>query len=228
MSENEIENTYGYKTITTQIYADVVSQIYEEPNAIVSFVEDDLYLFSNDTTMQIFAGKELTYSQNNSYSPFILLSHNQHTVLLTGDATQEREMEFLETLSYNSKNLNIDFLQVSHHGSKNNSSETFLQAVKPKFAIVSAGEKGYPNDIVLERLESVGTQKVYITKEVGMIALGVDDKYVVKMKTESIDLPFILVMLICVVFCWFDFLSKNDRYIAKLTIYSKSLFQGRR
>ena len=48
-----------------------------------------------------------------------------------------------------------DVLKVAHHGSKTSSTEEFLSAVNPMFAVISAGFEnsyGHPNPAVLERL----------------------------------------------------------------------------
>jgi competence protein ComEC len=51
--------------------------------------------------------------------------------------------------------LHADVLKVAHHGSKTSSTEEFLSAVQPSFAVISDGFEnsyGHPNRDVLERL----------------------------------------------------------------------------
>ena len=50
----------------------------------------------------------------------------------------------------------VDVLKVSHHGSKNGTSEELLKILKPKIAVISVGAKnkfGHPTKEILDRLE---------------------------------------------------------------------------
>ena len=72
--------------------------------------------------------------------------------------------------------LGVDVLKVGHHGSKTSTSEEFLNQIKPKVAIISAGKDnnyGHPNIETLERLESIGAE-IYRTDEQGTILLTSD------------------------------------------------------
>lgn len=92
-------------------------------------------------------------------------------LLLTGDAESGPRKdpseepgdieEFL--LDHHKESLRADILQVGHHGSKTSSRRVFLDAIKPKLALVSAGPKKYatvvlPDAEVIEALRAVGAQ----------------------------------------------------------------------
>ena len=50
----------------------------------------------------------------------------------------------------------FEILKAAHHGSRNSSSEIFLQKVRPKYTIISAGIKnsyGHPHRETIERLK---------------------------------------------------------------------------
>lgn len=69
----------------------------------------------------------------------------------------------------------ITLLKVAHHGSGNSTGEDFLQAVKPKVALISAGRKnkyGHPHEELLERLRNCGCL-VYRTQESGAVTVQV-------------------------------------------------------
>jgi len=55
----------------------------------------------------------------------------------------------------------VDILKVSHHGSKDGTSEELLEILKPKLAVISVGAKnkfGHPTKEVLDRLKEKGIE----------------------------------------------------------------------
>lgn len=55
----------------------------------------------------------------------------------------------------------VDVLKVSHHGSKNGTSEELLNVLRPKLAVISVGAKnrfGHPAEETLDRLEEKGVE----------------------------------------------------------------------
>jgi competence protein ComEC len=91
----------------------------------------------------------------NDDSLVLRLGFGRHSFLLTGDV--ERPVE-LWMLAENEVR-HADVLKVAHHGSRTSSTELFLNAVQPAFAVISAGFEnsyGHPNRDVLERLERHG------------------------------------------------------------------------
>jgi competence protein ComEC len=72
--------------------------------------------------------------------------------------------------------LQADFLKVPHHGSKTSSTEPFLEAVQPKFAVISVGESnsfGHPSPEVIERYKSQGI-RAYRTDRDGAVSAWTD------------------------------------------------------
>lgn len=66
-------------------------------------------------------------------------------------------------------------LKAGHHGSKNSSSDAFLQAVHPDMTVISCGKKnryGHPHADTLARLETVES-KVYRTDESGAVQIEI-------------------------------------------------------
>ena len=69
-------------------------------------------------------------------------------------------------------------LKVGHHGSNTSSSESFLNQVKPEYAVIMVGKDnkyGLPKQKILERLTNNGA-KIYMTSEKGTIAMVSDGK----------------------------------------------------
>ena len=76
------------------------------------------------------------------------------SMLFTGDLEGEGEKEVC------GKNITCDILKVAHHGSKNSTSEEFLQRAKAKTALISVGKKntyGHPAEETLKRLKKAGS-----------------------------------------------------------------------
>jgi competence protein ComEC len=100
------------------------------------------------------------------------VSIGNFSMLCTGDVEADAE----EWLTTKVKGKEYDVLKVAHHGSKNSSSEKFLQTIKPEIALVSSGEDnryGHPHKETIERLKKIGC-RIYQTKENGAITLRSD------------------------------------------------------
>ncbi len=78
-----------------------------------------------------------TYDNENNYSPVIKISFGNNSFLFTGDA--EKEIE--DKLILLNDDLKADILKVSHHGSSSSTSDSFLNRVSPKYAVISVGKK---------------------------------------------------------------------------------------
>jgi len=77
--------------------------------------------------------------------------------LLPGDIEKKVENELVA----DDAPLRADFLKVPHHGSKTSSTDAFVAAVAPKFAVVSVGDGnqfGHPVDAVVERYTAEGVR----------------------------------------------------------------------
>jgi len=104
----------------------------------------------------------------NDTSICLHLVYGEKKFLFMGDASENMEKDVAW--------LGVDVLKVGHHGSKTSTSEEFLNQIKPKVAIISAGKDnnyGHPNIETLERLESIGAE-IYRTDEQGTILLTSD------------------------------------------------------
>ena len=121
----------------------------------------------------------------------ILSPIEEKRFLLMGDAEQPNEQALLESGCA----LRADLLKVGHHGSSTSSSEDFLSAVRPAYALISCGEDnsyGHPEQAVLDRLEAVGAE-IYRTDRNGTIRVVCDGETIamdVSRKTESASFDF--------------------------------------
>jgi competence protein ComEC len=86
----------------------------------------------------------------NAVSCVLRVSNGQQSVLLTGDIEKAQEAGLLQR----NPALQADVLLVAHHGSKTSSSEAFLDAVRPRIALVQSGYRnrfGHPAAQVVQR-----------------------------------------------------------------------------
>lgn len=82
----------------------------------------------------------------------VKLIYGKNSFLFTGDIASSNAEK---GLVFYSVDLESDVLKVAHHGSKYSTSDQFLSAVTPQFAVISVGSKntyGHPTPEVLQRL----------------------------------------------------------------------------
>ena len=102
------------------------------------------------------------------------VTYGKHSFLLTGDMEKPMETRLLA----DERPVRADVLKVGHHGSRTSTSEPFLEAVNPEFAIISDGFEnsfGHPNREVLERLAEHHAQ-VFRTDMNGLISVVSDGR----------------------------------------------------
>lgn len=108
------------------------------------------------------------YNDNtNNYSLVLKLTYGNNTFLFTGDAEELSENDILKS----NVDLKCDVLKVGHHGSDTSTSDSFLKAISPKYAVICVGEDnkyGLPKKSTIEKLNNNGI-KIYRTDENGTI-----------------------------------------------------------
>ncbi len=118
--------------------------------------------------------KQETYENSNAASMVVEVSYKGFRALLTGDVEGKGEQELLTGGAL----ADIDVLKVAHHGSRNSTSEQFLQQVMPELSVISCGENnryGHPHGELLERLSLIGS-KVVRTDSVGAVDVIVTEQ----------------------------------------------------
>lgn len=102
----------------------------------------------------------------------VRVQYGKASFLFTGDMTKEQEAQLLA----DGRNTSATVLKVGHHGSNTSSSEPFLRAVAPRYAVISVGADntfGHPKKEVLERFASLGIP-VLRTDQQGAIVFHTD------------------------------------------------------
>ena len=115
----------------------------------------------------------------NVSSLVLRLEFGNTSYLFMGDAEEENE----ETINWPK----TDVLKVGHHGSSTSSSESFLEQVQPKYAIIMAGKDnsyGLPTQETIDKLNNIGCE-IYRTDEDGTIQMTSDGNTILIKTTNS-------------------------------------------
>ena len=127
---------------------------------------------------QLSAGK--SGATGNEVSNVLRVSYGRVSFLFTGDMVREQETALLAE----QKSLRSTVLKVAHHGSHTSSTQAFLQAVQPRWAVVSVGADnsfGHPHPEVLQRLQDIGAGLLR-TDRMGAIVFRTDGQ---RMRVEK-------------------------------------------
>lgn len=122
-----------------------------------------------------------TSNLNNASIGFRLINGN-NTFLMCGDAEKPSENEML----CNGLDLSSQVYKVSHHGSNTATTNDFLKAISPEYAIIPCGEDnayGHPHEETLEKLSKMGV-KILRTDMNGTI-IAISDGNTIQWITEK-------------------------------------------
>ena len=112
--------------------------------------------------------------RENAYSLVVRVAFQKTAFLFTGDAQGDAEKAMLKS----GQNLACDVLKVGHHGHKSSSIPDFLNAARPRYAVISVDANNsakMPHDATLKRLEKIRA-KIYRTDQNGGVTCVSDGK----------------------------------------------------
>lgn len=136
---------------------------YKVATVIEKTKVNDIYRYGNLYFDVLSAGEaremntERVNDRENEDSVVLWLRYWSFSVLFTADIGQETELAMMSGGLLKKTTI----LKVPHHGSKNSSSLSFLEKIRPDWAVVSVGAKnsyGHPNEDTLIRLDLVGAR----------------------------------------------------------------------
>lgn len=139
---------------TTATYSKVMALVEEKGAAYRAAQVGQVYNLDDGAKIEVLFPREgklsNTRSDLNSNSVVLRLTHQGHCMLFVGDAEEPTEMALLDGGLGS-----CDVLKVAHHGSRHSSTQRFLEAVKPKHAVISVGVGNryhHPGEETLQRL----------------------------------------------------------------------------
>jgi competence protein ComEC len=134
----------------------------------------DIFSLDSVTFEVIHPSKQWIESQlvPNENSIVLRVTYGCFTALLTGDIGSPVESVLVDEVG------EADLLKVGHHGSAGSTGDAWLNAVRPRAAVISVGRNmyGHPSPAVLERLESHNV-RMFRTDMGGTVTVQTDGHY---------------------------------------------------
>lgn len=167
-SDIEIENVFMPKIQTnTKTFEDVLDAVENKNLSITAPNKGDNFKIG-ESNCQVMTDSILDKNNLNLSSIVIRLEYGNNSFLFMGDSEEENEKTMIWPKT--------DVLKVGHHGSNTSTSESFLNQVRPDYAVIMVGKSnnyGLPKERIIERLKNVNAQ-IYRTDEMGTIKITSD------------------------------------------------------
>ena len=165
-------NGYNYTSQTKQKFLTSA----ENHSSLTLAERNDVYILSaaaNFTVLSPTQPHEFANTDLNANSVVLKLQVSNVSFLFTGDATAAAEQSMLNA----GLNVSSNVLKVAHHGSRTSTSQAFLDAVNPAYAVISAGVDnifGHPHEETVQRLigKGVVTYGTYVSGTIVFITDG--------------------------------------------------------
>lgn len=150
-----------------------IISIADELNIDWEYVWNDTEIeWDSDCTVTVLAPvSDASYSASdmNEWSIIMRVEYGANAIILTGDA--ETHSEQVAMFANDSDLFNADILKIGHHGSATSTGDSFLEAVSPRYAILSLGKDnryGHPHWETMDKLDNANIT-YFRTDECGTI-----------------------------------------------------------
>lgn len=186
------KNTVTYKNAIEAAYA---ATDEFAPEVIVTNPADDsqntITGMANEYRIDFYSPLSPSYSDNNNYSPIMVLTYGGRRIALSGDAEKQNESEFVAAAAAGkgryevfNGDFNADVIKLGHHGSRTSSGEPYLNIMtaaakrQDTLVVISCGtgnSYGHPHQEVLARLAALGFDQEHIlrTDKAGDVVVAV-------------------------------------------------------
>jgi len=161
------------KPHTTKTYENLIAAIEKKDIPLTIPTPGDVYQWG-EASIEVLAPNSPTYKDLNDYSIVLRIEFGDTSFLFTGDAGTISENEQLAA----GFSLKSDVLKVGHHGSRTSSTQKYLTAVAPSYAVLCCGavnDYGHPHTEAMARLTGTGAT-IYRTDQQGTIIFTTDGK----------------------------------------------------
>jgi len=128
----------------------------------------------------LFPDRDVSMWTTNDGSIVARMTYGNTSIMLTGDAPTKAEQIIIKNnlLENTETQLKSTILKVGHHGSRTSSSSSFVKAISPEYAFISAGKDnkyGHPHADVLNIFNQLGV-KILRTDLLGTVIMKSDGK----------------------------------------------------
>lgn len=170
---------YNHGTATQRAYLTLLKEKGVQTKPARS---GDRYELGSGARLEVLAPEEPlitgTDSDANNNSIVLRLVFGETALLFMGDQEEKGRSRMLA--SHGPEALRADVLKVAHHGSHNGTDSRLLEAVQPRFSVISCAkgnDYGHPHEEALAHLKSAGA-RILRTDVLGTIAFTSDGKTV--------------------------------------------------
>jgi competence protein ComEC len=176
VAKNFTVNTaiFGRTPMRNPNFADVAEALKNKGIPVEIIARGDRLTFG-DVKIEVmypFATDDPDAVSDNDHSLVLRMVYGGRTFLLTGDIERGAEGDLIN----GGGTVAADLVKVAHHGSRTSSTQAFIDAVRPQYAVISVGRTsrfGHPHPEVVQRWIDSGV-KVMRTGERGTISVSTD------------------------------------------------------
>lgn len=157
--------------VTTNWYLKLMQEIKSKQHNLEKVELGTVYNLG-DATMKVIGPISKPKGNLNNYSTVLKVTFGNVNIIMTGDAEKDVEAEILKS----GEVLEADILKIGHHGSDTSSSIAFLEAVNPKYALISAKVGNKYKHPIKETMQNLQARNVtvYRTDECGTVVVTIN------------------------------------------------------
>lgn len=161
---------------TTKSYQNSVDAINNKNIPITYLEEGSTFTLGEHVKAEVLSppkgildGKHVDYTtaEYNSLSLVVKFTYKDHAFIFPGDIYRDKEYELVDEKE---AELDADFVHAPHHGGKSSSSGRFVNAVKPKVAVMSANK--FQSFDVYKRYEQAGAEIVGVAMHGNILVIS--------------------------------------------------------
>lgn len=216
-SESQLSSsTRNFIVDDSLTYDETIMTAYDKGMKIEVFSKG-MTLNFGDCKAEFLSPKLSTYSNSNNYSAVIMFQQQNKKFLFMGDAQDEIENALIDEYG---DYLKADVLKVGHHGSNTSSSQSFLEKVRPSYAILSCpkNSKYFPDKEVSQRLQAVGTEIISTAKNGNFVMTIKNNSIVFSKSYRPINyaaIIFSVLLIVSLILFKLTFKNKGSIFIKK-------------